>query len=246
MKIIIKESYEDISLYAAQVVIDTIKENPNAVICFPTGSTPIRMYELLVEACQNQEVDFSQVQVRSVDEYVGLPTEHCQSYAYFLWDNLLSKVNINPDSVILLDGATENPIQACLDYQNLINKYGGIDLYIDGIGANGHIGFNEPDDALALSYHVQKISENTRVANSRFFNDISEVPTQALSIGVSDILKAKKSLFLSNGLHKAEAWKRFTESDLVTPDFPLSFLHLAENARAVLDKESAFYLNDVS
>ena len=239
MKIIVKEDYEEMSLFAAEVVIDAVKQNPQAVISFPTGSTPLRMYELLITACQNNEVDFSQIKVRSVDEYVGLAADHDQSYAYFLWDNLLGKINVNPANVVLLDGCAPNPKQACLEYQKLIRDGNGIDLYIDGVGANGHIGFNEPDDALALSYHVQDISRDTRAANARFFTCLEEVPKQALSIGIYDILTARKSLFLSNGSHKAEAWKRYSESDYITPAFPLSFLHLAENALAIIDKASA-------
>jgi len=239
MEIIVKNDYEEMSLYAAQVVIDVIKENPKAVICFPTGSTPLRMYELLVEACLNKEVDFSEVRVRSVDEYAGLAKDNDQSYAYFLWDNLLSKVNVNPENIRLIDGSTNDAEEACQKYQAMITDEGGIDLYIDGVGSNGHIGFNEPADSIALYYHNQEISLDTRLANSRFFGGLEEVPTHALSIGIYDILNAKKALFLSNGKHKAETWKRFLANDAVTTDFPLSFMRLAKNAIAVLDKDSA-------
>ncbi len=242
MKFIIKDNYEEMSRDACRIVIEVIKNKPNALICFPTGSTPIRMYELLVEANQKGEVDFSQVRVRSVDEYVGLPASHHQSYAYFLNHHLLSKVNLNPKNVILLETRKDDLEKVCWKYQELIEEDGGIDLYIDGVGENGHLGFNEPADEMILDYHVQELAEETRQVNARFFNSIDEVPKRAISIGINDILNARLSLFLSSGTKKAKAWQRFFKNAVVTSQFPLSFLHLSNNSVAIMDLESAMYI----
>ena len=242
MKFIITDNYEEMSKTATEMVIAVIKEKTDAVICFPTGSTPLRMYELLIAANKAGEVDFSEVRVRSVDEYFGLSGDHDQSYAYFLHEYLLDHINVKKDNVLLIDGGCEDPEAECRRYQALIDRDGGIDLYIDGVGANGHIGFNEPASEMVLDYHLQEVSEHTRIANSRFFASLEEVPKQALTIGVNNILAAKKAIFLSNGEHKAEAWRRFTQKAEVSTEFPLSFLHLATNATAILDKASAKYL----
>ncbi len=242
MKFVIKDTYEEMSRDACRIVIEVIKNKPNALICFPTGSTPIRMYELLVEANKKGEVDFSQVRVRSVDEYVGLPASHNQSYAYFLNHHLLGKVNVKPENVILLETCSKDLNDICLEYQKQIENDGGIDLYIDGVGENGHLGFNEPANEMILDYHVQGLAEETRQVNARFFNSIDEVPTTAISIGVNNILAARKSLFLANGEKKAEAWRRFKEDRNITSWFPLSFLHLAKNCYALLDKQAAKYI----
>ena len=242
MEFIITEDYESMSQLACEMVMAVIAAKPQALICFPTGSTPLRMYELLIEANQRKAVDFSQVRVRSVDEYVGLAPEHDQSYAYFLRVNFLDHINVNPANINLIDGSGNKLEEVCQAYQQLIDQEGGIDLYIDGVGANGHIGFNEPAEKMVLNFHKQAVSQDTKLANSRFFTKLDDVPSWALSVGVDNILGAKKAIFLSNGKHKAEAWRRFNAERFVTTEFPLSFLHLASNAVAIIDKASAKYL----
>ncbi len=235
MEIEVVSNYQEISQKAAEIVIKTIKEKPNALICFPTGSTPLRMYELLIKANKAGEVDFSQVRVASVDEYYGLSCDHHQSYAYFLHKNFFDHVNLKGENIFLIKGDTDNPERECTTYQYLIDKAGGIDLYLDGIGENGHIGFNEPSDKLTAFYHLERLSENTKAANARFFTTDEVIPSAALTIGIAGILNAKKSIFLSTGDKKIKAWERYTSNDDIDPQFPMSFLKLAKNAIAIVD-----------
>lgn len=237
MNFIIKDDYQQLSKDAAKVVIDIVTAKPNATICLPTGSTPIGMYQQLVDAYNNQEVDFSQVNIRSVDEYVGLSASHNQSYAYFLNEYFLKHVNVNPKNVILINGAAKDLEKECYKYQDLVNST-GIDLYIDGIGENGHIGFNEPSTVFELDYHLQSISENTREINARFFDNAQEVPTKCVTVGVNSIVQSKVILILSSGLKKAAIWKKILTTTTVDPQLPASILQLCKNAIIIMDKDS--------
>lgn len=239
MNVKIVKDYEAMSQEAARVVIDQVKKKKDLIVCFPTGSTPIRMYELLVEENKKENVDFSHVQVRSVDDYVGLPPQHTQSYAYFLNDLLFSKCNFNPENIRLINSCALNMEEECRRYAKMLKDEGGIDLIIDGIGENGHIGFNEPANLLMDRYHIEKVSEWTRKVNARFFESMNEVPELAVTVGVLDLLESKMFLILSNGIKKAEAWKRVFHDEYISSDFPASFLKLGRNVHCILDEASA-------
>ena len=239
MNITIFESYEALSREAARLVIEEIRKKPDLCVCFPTGSTPERLYEILVEEYSHGHVDFSKVRVRSVDDYVGLAPDHTQSYAYFLNKRLFSHCNFNPKNIHLIDSCAKDLEAECQAYNQKLRNDGGIDLILDGIGENGHIGFNEPADQLYERFHIERVSEWTRKVNARFFDSIDEVPTQALTVGILDLLEAKTFLVLSNGNKKAETWRKLVEEPCFTTQFPASFLKLGKNVHCLIDKESA-------
>jgi len=238
MKFNLVNDYEEMSQQAAQLVIEEIKRKPNLVACFPTGGTPLRMYEILCEEYQQGHVDFSSVRVRSVDDYVGLPPEHDQSYYYYLHTLFFSKCNFDPKNIHLIDSCAEDMAVECENYKQLLMDDGGIDLLIDGIGENGHIGFNEPAAFLCDRFHVEEVSEWTTRVNARFFESINDVPKFAVTVGILDMLQAKKLIILSSGAKKATAWNRVLRDSILTTNFPASFLKLAENVVVILDKES--------
>jgi glucosamine-6-phosphate deaminase len=239
MKFTKVKDYEAMSQLAAELVIEAINKQPNLVVCFPTGGTPIRMYELLVEAYHQGRVDFSAVRVRSVDDYIGLPPDHEQSYYYYLNEALFSKVNVNPANIKMVSTCEPDMEKCCLEYAELLVNDGGIDLMIDGIGENGHIGFNEPAPYLCDRYHVERVSDWTIEVNGRFFNHPDEVPKYAVSVGVLDLLEAKQYLVLSSGVKKAKVWQRLLSESRIDPQFPASFLKLAPHVHCILDEESA-------
>ncbi len=239
MKFNLVNDYEEMSQTAARMVIEEIKRKPNLLACFPTGGTPLRMYEILVEEYQQGHVDFSSVRVRSVDDYVGLAPEHDQSYYYYLHTLFFSKCNFDSKNIHLIDSCAEDMEAECENYKNQLIKDGGIDLILDGIGENGHIGFNEPAEFLCDRFHVEQVSEWTARVNARFFETINEVPRFAVTVGILDMLQAKKLIILSSGTKKAAAWNRVLRDPVIATSFPASFLKLAENTVVVLDKESA-------
>jgi len=239
MKITQVKDYEAMSQLAAELVIATINNKPDLVACFPTGGTPVRMYELLVEAYQQGKVDFSHVKVRSVDDYIGLPPEHDQSYYYYLHEALFSKANFNPANIQMISTCEDNMEQVCQEYAKLLADDGGIDLIVDGIGENGHIGFNEPADFLVNRYHVEKVSEWTMQVNARFFTHVDEVPKYAVTVGVLDLLEAKQYIVLSSGVKKAKVWQRLMNEQRIDLQFPASLLRLANNVHCILDEDSA-------
>ena len=246
MNITVFESHEAMSREAARLVIEEIRKKPDLVVCFPTGGTPERLYEILVEECKAGHVDFSKIKVRSVDDYVGLTPDNDQSYAYFLQKRLFSQCNFNPENIELINSCAKDLDAECVRYNQKLKDEGGIDLILDGIGENGHIGFNEPSDRLYERFHVEKISDWTRQVNARFFSTVDEVPTQALTVGVVDLLHAKTFLVLSSGKKKALAWKRLLDEDYLSTQFPASFLKLGVNVQCLIDEESASLISDRS
>ena len=245
MKFRVTENYEAMSQQAAKIIIDEIRLKPNLTVCFPTGGTPLRMYEILCEECSKGNVDFSKVRVRSVDDYVGLAPEHDQSYYYYLHTLFFSKCNFNPENIQLINSCAQDMTEECKRYRQLLKDDGGIDLLLDGIGENGHIGFNEPADFLNDYMHVESVSKWTAEVNSRFFDSVDEVPKQAVTVGILDMFNARKLVILSNGIKKAKAWRRVLSEPMLSTQFPASFLKLANNVFVLMDKESAQECEDL-
>ncbi|MEA5026649.1 Glucosamine-6-phosphate deaminase 1 [bioreactor metagenome] len=243
MKIRVLDNYEQMSREAAELVINEVRIKNNAIICFPTGSSPLRMYEILCEECQKGNVDFSKVRVRSVDDYVGLAPDNNQSYYYYLQSLFFSKCNFQPANICLIDSCASNMEEECRRYNDLLKKEGGIDLILDGIGENGHIGFNEPAEFLHDDIHVEDVSEWTAKVNARFFSSVNEVPKQAVTVGILDMLEAKKLIVLSSGIKKAPVWKKIFADRTISTQFPASFLKLANNAYVLMDQASASLLD---
>lgn len=238
MQLIVTEDYRELSKKAAQVVAEQIKKKPDAVIGFATGGTPMGLYAELIAKYEQGEIDFSQITTFNLDEYVGLTKEHPQSYYHFMWENLFSKVNVQKEKINFPPGIFTDAAAVCLQYEREMEKAGGIDLQILGIGTNGHIGFNEPAESFEVSTHLIDLAEETIEANARFFGDKAEVPRKAITMGVGSIMKAKSILLLANGKNKAEAVSHIY-SGFADPKVPASVLQLHPYVTMIVDKEAA-------
>ena len=209
MKVIIKNDYNGMCEWAANHIADAInnhKDDRPFVLGLPTGSSPLGVYKRLIEMNKEGKVSFKNVVTFNMDEYVGLPKEHDQSYWYFMHKNFFNHIDIPAENINILDGMTDDPEGECLRYEEKIASYGGIDLFLGGCGVDGHIAFNEPFTSLVSRTGVRVLTEDTRIVNSRFFgNDMNKVPKTALSVGVGTVCDAKQVLILINGHNKARA-----------------------------------------
>lgn len=242
MKVVIAKNYREISTQAAQLVAEQITKKKNTVLGLPTGQTPIGMYQELVKKFQQGEIDFSRVVTFNLDEYYGLPPEHPQSYHYFMWHTFFKHINIKKENIHLLNGMTENIKEECNQYEYLIEKNGGIDLQILGIGNNGHLGFNEPAISLPSKTYLVNLAEETIRANSRYFDDIQEVPKQALTMGIGTIMKAQKIILLASGRKKVYPIER-TINGLVSTQVPATFLQLHNDVSIIVDEEAVNHIH---
>lgn len=222
MKFITVNSYEEMSRIAADIVIEQLKAKKDSVLGLATGSSPVGMYRLLVEANKNNEIDFSEVKTINLDEYFGLSGDNDQSYRYFMNKNLFDHVNIDKANTYVPSGTSDDPEEECRLYDKLIETL-GIDLQVLGIGRNGHIGFNEPASEFSMNTHVTKLKEDTINANARFFEKAEDVPTMALTMGVGSILSAKKIILVASGDSKKAIIQQLKDCE-VTPEIPASIL----------------------
>ena len=239
MRLIICDSYEDMSAEAAKIVSSQLTIKPASILGLATGSTPVGMYNILGKMCRNDEVDFSEAKSFNLDEYYPIKDDNPQSYHYFMQENLFSKINIKKENTHILNGMCEDTEAECKNFENMIAASGGIDLQILGIGQNGHIGFNEPDANLNPDTHLTSLTESTVNANSRFFDSIGEVPTKALTMGIGTILKAKKIILLASGESKHKVVKELLEGKITT-DVPASMLKVHSDVVLICDK-AAYY-----
>ena len=241
MKVIIQENYDKMSKWAAEYIIKAInnhKENRPFILGLPTGSSPIGVYKNLVEANKAGRVTFKNVVTFNMDEYVGLPKEHHESYWYFMHDNLFNHIDIPRENINILNGLAEDPEAECARYEEKIKSYGGIDLFMGGCGVDGHIAFNEPFTSLNSRTGVRDLTEDTRIVNSRFFdNDPEQVPSKALSVGVGTVTDSKEVLILINGHNKARALAAVVEGG-VSQMWTLSALQLHNNAIIACDEQA--------
>ena len=235
MKIIKAKDYQDRSRKAANIISAQVILKPDCVLGLATGSTPIGMYEKLVERYNKGDLDFGDVTTVNLDEYKGLPKEDEQSYYYFMHSHLFDYVNINPDRTFLPDGMNEDPDAECERYEEVIRSVGGVDLQLLGMGHNGHIGFNEPGEEFAKGTHCVDLQPRTIEANKRFFASAEDVPRQAYSMGIQTIMKAKKILVIVSGEDKAEALKNSLFGP-VTPHVPGSILQMHPDVTIVADE----------
>ena len=241
MKLIICDDYNGVSKAAADIVAKEVNTNPECVLGLATGSTPVGMYEILADMNKAGKVDFKKVKSFNLDEYYPLSAENDQSYHYFMNENFFSKINIDKNNTHILNGMCENAEKECEQFEQLIEETGGIDLQILGIGQNGHIGFNEPNDNLCSLTHLTDLTENTIDANSRFFKSIDDVPKQALTMGIGTILKARKIIIMACGANKHDAVRALL-SGLISTDMPASMLNVHTDVTLICDKEA--YSND--
>lgn len=235
MRFIISNTYEELSQKAAKHILKVINDNPNAVLGLATGSTPIGMYEELIKYTKEEIADFSRVVTFNLDEYIGIPPSHPQSYHYFMQTHFFNHININPQNTHIPNGMAKDLLVECAAYDNQIKSYGDIDIQVLGIGNNGHIGFNEPDDELTIGTHITKLTEDTIKANSRFFESIEQVPTHAITMGLGEIMKAKAILLLANGESKAEIISKLQAGKIDTR-IPASVLQMHPNVTVIVDR----------
>ena len=236
MKVYIGKNYEEMSRIAANVLSAQVMMKPDCVLGLATGSTPIGTYKVLIERCAQGDLDFSQVKSINLDEYVGLSKDHDQSYAYFMRTNLFDHVNIDQANCNIPSGLTEDPESECENYDKLIGEL-QTDLQLLGMGPNGHIGFNEPDEVFIPGTHCVKLAESTIDANQRFFASRDDVPRQAYTMGIWGIMQAKKVLMVVNGKNKAAAVKAALTGP-VDPKVPASILQLHPDCTIVADAEA--------
>mgnify|MGYP002673180134 FL=1 len=235
MRIYRTKDSADMSREAANIISAQIIMKPDCVLGLATGSTPIGLYKQLIEWYQKGDLDFSEVRTVNLDEYKGISRENDQSYYYFMHQNLFDHVNIPEGNTHLPDGMALDPEKECDRYNNLIQSLGGVDLQLLGIGHNGHIGFNEPGDSFDKQVHCVNLTESTIEANKRFFASADEVPRQAYTMGIGNILQAKKILVVANGEGKAEIVKKAFFGP-VTPQVPASILQLHQDVVLVADE----------
>lgn len=235
MKFIEVENYEQLSKITANIIGAQIILKPNCVLGLATGSSPLGTYNNLIEKNQRNDIDFSQVRTINLDEYVGLDVNHDQSYRYFMNHNLFDFVNIKKENTHVPNGCALDLIEEGKRYDKLIKDHGGIDLQLLGIGLDGHIGFNEPDDYFTKDTHVVTLDASTIEANSRFFDSIDQVPQKAITMGIQAIMQAKKVILIANGAKKKDiVYEAFFGP--ITPKVPASILQLHPDVTVIYSK----------
>lgn len=243
MRLIIEPNYEQMSRWAANYVASKInqaqpKESNPFVLGLPTGSSPLGMYRELVALCKEGKVSFRNVVTFNMDEYVGLPVEHPESYHSFMWNNFFSQIDIKKENVNILNGNALDLRAECARYEEKILYYGGIDLFLGGIGPDGHIAFNEPGSSLSSRTRKKNLTTDTIIANSRFFDgDVNQVPRTALTVGVGTVMDAKEVLILVNGHQKARALQHAVEEP-INHMWTISALQMHQHGIIVCDESA--------
>lgn len=241
MRVIIESDYQALSQWAANYVASKINaanptpEKPFVLGC-PTGSSPLGMYKALIELNKQGKVSFQNVVTFNMDEYVGLPEDHPESYHTFMWKNFFNHIDIKKENVHILNGNAEDLEAECANYEKQIAEIGGIDLFMGGIGPDGHIAFNEPGSSLSSRTRIKTLTTDTIIANSRFFdNDVNKVPKTALTVGVGTVLSAKEVLIICNGHNKARALQHAVEGG-ITQMWTISALQMHQRGIIVCDE----------
>ncbi len=247
MRLIIQPDYNEVSRWAAHYVAHRILEaQPTTekpfVLGLPTGSSPLGMYRELINLNKQGIISFQNIITFNMDEYIGLPEEHPESYHAFMWNNFFKHIDIKRENVNILNGNAADLDAECADYEARIKAVGGIDLFLGGIGPDGHIAFNEPGSSLASRTRQKTLTTDTIIANSRFFdNDVNKVPKTALTVGVGTVLDAREVLIIVNGHNKARALKHAVEEG-VSQMWTVSALQLHPRGIIVCDYEACYEL----
>jgi glucosamine-6-phosphate deaminase len=239
----VERDVDAMSVRAAQVVADVVRQKPNAVLGLATGSTPTGMYRALIQIAREENLDFSQVTTFNLDEYEGLPAAHPESYHAFMWENLFEGLGLREEQTNLLNGMAGDLAAECFEYEQRIREAGGIDIQVLGIGGDGHIAFCEPGSSLAGRTSVVALHPQTISDNARFFDKEEDVPRRALSMGVGTILDARSCLILANGEKKSRPWSAMIEGP-VTSQCPASALQLHPWVIAISDEGAASQLEN--
>lgn len=245
MEIIIQPNHQKIATIAANIIRDALLMKPNLVLGLATGSTPIELYKLLVQLHKDDGLDYSEVTTFNLDEYVGIPLEHSQSYHTFMAYHFFDHVNIPMENQNIPQNKSENHEKFCADYEEKIDKVGGIDIQVLGIGTNGHIGFNEVGSSFASRTRIVTLSQSTIEANAPYFNgEVNSVPEMAITMGIATIMDAEKCLLLANGNSKSNAVAKAIEGP-ITSMVPASILQMHPDTVVLLDDAAASELREV-
>lgn len=237
MKFIVCKDYDEMSKKAAEIMAEVIKNKPECVLGLATGSTPTGMYKELINMNKSGEISFDKVVSYNLDEYYPISPDNDQSYRYFMNDNLFNHIDIKMENTHVLNGEAQNPEEECAKYDKAIEAAGGIDIQVLGIGRNGHIAFNEPDEALIAPTHKTGLTEDTIDANARFFESADDVPKHALTMGMASIFSARKIILLANGASKNDAVKDLLSDEIKTSN-PSTLLKLHPDVTILCDKEA--------
>ena len=235
MKIIVTENYGEMSKEGAKIIAKLLKEKPDCILGLATGSTPVGMYEELIRLNKAGEISFKGVTTFNLDEYYPLSPNHDQSYRYFMNKNLFDHVDIDKARTHVPNGLAKNPEEEGKAYDKAIDEAGGIDLQVLGVGQNGHIGFNEPEEELYVGTHLTGLTESTIEANARFFASKDDVPTKAVTMGMGSIMKARKIIVLASGKNKHFVVSKMLDGRITT-SVPATLLKLHGDVILVCDK----------
>ena len=238
MKVIVTNSYDETCAVIANMIKELVNAKPDAKLGLATGGTPVPIYKKLIEMNKAGEVDFSRVHTVNLDEYCGIPGTHDQSYRYFMDTNLFDHINIDKKNTFVASGMGDFEANA-RELEGKVREGGAAALQLLGIGNNGHIAFNEASDHLIAVAHTEKLTESTINANARFFEKKEDVPTMAITMGMGDILAAKKVVLAATGLAKVPAIKGLIMDDVITTQTPSTMLKMHDDAVVVIDRELA-------
>lgn len=237
MRVYLCKNYEEMSHTAAKIMLSQVMLKPESVLGLATGSTPVGMYEELCRAAEAGEADFSRITTFNLDEYVGIEPENEQSYHCFMKKNFFDRAKIRPESIHMPSGNAENARAECIAYDEAIAAVGGIDIQVLGIGQNGHIGFNEPEEKLSAGTHIVELTESTIKANARFFENEALVPKKAITMGMRSIMMARTVMLLASGSAKHESLMGLLSGKITTSN-PSTLLNLHPNTIIICDEEA--------
>jgi len=237
MKVKIFEDYNLMSVAAADIIIDCVKNKPNALLAFATGNTPLLTYKLLAEKVKEQQIDFSKCFCIGLDEWVGVPPNVKGSCHYDLHEHIFKPLDIKQSQIYLFDGLSADILSECKKMNDLVREHGGVDCLLAGIGVNGHIGFNEPGIDPLLEAHEQLLHVTTLASGQNYFKEVMKL-TKGITLGLSQAMNAKKFLIVANGKAKANIIKRTAEGE-VTNEVPASYIQKCKNGIVIIDKEAA-------
>lgn len=243
MRVIIEKNYENLSLWVATYIktqinnYNSVNNSKPFVLGLPTGSTPIGVYNYLIQYYNNNEISFKNVVTFNMDEYVGLPPDDKNSYNYFMYNHFFNHIDLPRENINLLNGLADNLQEECDIYEEKIRKYGGINLFLCGIGSDGHIAFNEPGSSMHSNTRLKTLSEETIQDNSRFFSEKENIPKQAITVGINTVLSSQDIIIMSSGIKKARATKELIEGS-ITAEWPCTFMQTHLNTKLVCDEDS--------
>jgi len=238
MEIIIHNTAEEASKHAGEYISNIVKKIPDTILGLATGGTPVQMYKEMIRQHKENNIDYSQVTSFNLDEYIGLPPTHDQSYRYFMNENLFNHINIDKQNTHVPDGMATDIPKECENYEQKIFQAGGIDLQLLGVGTDGHIGFNEPGSSFASRTRIKTLTKQTREDNARFFNNIDEVPIHCITMGIETIIESNEIILLAFGKNKAEVIRNMIEGP-ISAELPASALHLHPNVKIFIDEDAA-------